>query len=326
MQKGFTPIIIVLAVFIIAAIAGGIYYFGFDHGFEKSITQTSQFSPTPTLTENIINWQTYVNKDKQYSIQFPPQWNVKTSDYEDFIFENEKPQECLAYCNQPSRLSGYIRVDSKEVSKGDFFNPKSSYWPKLSTSSATECGPVSINTDIKEVQVGAAKAMVQLSQPACNYEGAKTSHRQRLYRIPTPSGIKLITIQLYYDSNYDEIDKKLTQFDQILSTFKFLDQARKLKPADAQIPTSGICSEPSINETVTITLGIDSVPQPRCTKVTSNQKLKIINDSSQAISGTVGQYTINIVSGQNQTINQTFDSYLESGVHSIVGAEIWLQK
>lgn len=76
---------------------------------------------------------------------------------------------------------------------------------------------------------------------------------------------------------------------------------------------------------MTVIFGKDDVPMPRCIKVTSNQKLKIVNNSDKIISGDVGVYKIYVPSGKNQTIDVTFGSYLASGVHGIIGAEIWLQ-
>lgn len=98
-----------------------------------------------------------------------------------------------------------------------------------------------------------------------------------------------------------------------------------LKPADSQTPTAGICTGPVSDVIVTVTFGLDNVANPRCTKVASNQKLKIINNSNQTISGKVGQYTINIQPNHSQNIDATFGLYLAPGVHKIAGAEIWLQ-
>lgn len=98
-----------------------------------------------------------------------------------------------------------------------------------------------------------------------------------------------------------------------------------LKPIDSQTPASGICAGPINDNLVAVTFGMDNVPQPRCTKVTSNQNLKIINNSNQTISGSVGPYKIDTPPSQSQTIEATFGLYLMPGVHNIVGAEIWLQ-
>ena len=98
-----------------------------------------------------------------------------------------------------------------------------------------------------------------------------------------------------------------------------------LKPADSQTPASGICAGPSTDSVVTVTFGLDNIAEARCTKVTSNQKLELINNSNQLIKGNVGQYQINIPPNQSQTIDVIFGSYLLPGVHNIVGAEIWFQ-
>jgi hypothetical protein len=137
-----------------------------------------------------------------------------------------------------------------------------------------------------------------------------------------------IPVNNYYLFGSLENSKYQKEFDQVLSTFKFLDQDQtgKLVPADSQTPVAGACSGPSTDPVVTVTVGLDNVPQPRCTKVTADQKLKIVNNSNQVIQDSIGQYTINITPGQKQLIDASLGTYLAPGVHNIAGAEIWLQK
>lgn len=102
-----------------------------------------------------------------------------------------------------------------------------------------------------------------------------------------------------------------------------------LVPTDSQFPVASACSS-STGKVVTITVPPDFVPNPRCAKVTAYQSLEIINKSGQLISSHLGQYKITIPSGQRQSINAQFGSYLAPGVHDIhlspsSNAEIWLQ-
>lgn len=65
MQKGQAPVLILVGILIIIAVAGGAYYFG------KSQT------PKPTTTfDEIANWKTYTNKEYGYSFKAPPDWET----------------------------------------------------------------------------------------------------------------------------------------------------------------------------------------------------------------------------------------------------------
>lgn len=112
-----------------------------------------------------------------------------------------------------------------------------------------------------------------------------------------PKGNSYFLIE-YQQNNFGNIDGKT--FNQILSTFKFTDQdqTKVLVPADTQIPISGTCLGPTADKVVVVIFGLDNVAQPRCTKVTANQKLKIINNKDKTIQGAIGQYVINIVPRQ----------------------------
>src|SRR5438105_14988732 len=81
-------------------------------------------------------------------------------------------------------------------------------------------------------------------------------------------------------------------------------QSAKTKvPPDSELPTAGTCLGPDNSTIVSVTFAPDNVPQPRCSKVTSSQKLQIVNNSGHQITGAVGSYTINVGSGQSQTID-----------------------
>lgn len=73
MQRGFFEIL-VLALVIIAAVAGGAYYFGTQKG---SIPFVSKSSPTPSPSADpTSNWKTYTNTKFNYSLKYPTDWVV----------------------------------------------------------------------------------------------------------------------------------------------------------------------------------------------------------------------------------------------------------
>lgn len=114
------------------------------------------------------------------------------------------------------------------------------------------------------------------------------------------------------------------EFDKIISSLKFTSTSQSLIPANSTSPASGICSSES-DQTVIITIN-DDTPDPRCVKVTSNQKLSIINKSKNSISINLSDtIKTTILPGKTYLFSQAVGLFLAPGVHSIAGAEIWLQ-
>lgn len=181
---------------------------------------------------------------------------------------------------------------------------------------------IKIINDISFTETSFSNGAMGLSDEEKQYN---TKYKGICYQI-----YKVIVTRHYYQEvgaswmDPKEVEQKL---DQILSTFKFLDQKQgELKSADSQTPVAGICGSVSEDEIVTVIFGKDNVPAPRCMKVTPNQRLKIINNSDKIINGDVGQYKIDVTPGKSQTIDATFGSYLAPGVHIFPGgAAIWLQ-
>jgi len=139
----------------------------------------------------------------------------------------------------------------------------------------------------------------------------------------------------YFKSNANsfifEISKKekspnhFVSYDQILSTFKFLEQTT-LVPADLQTQVSGVrCAPVSTEPIVTITIPMDNVPQPRCKQVTANQKLQVVNNSQRSIKINVGKNQTDVSPAQSYQFPEALGDFLAPGGHSIFGAEIWLK-
>ncbi len=87
MQKGQILIWVIVGALIIA-LAGGAYYFGYDHGWEKSISsqtsQTPQPTPSPSSTvDETANWKTY--SGRYFSFKYPTTWStaISTTDQSD---------------------------------------------------------------------------------------------------------------------------------------------------------------------------------------------------------------------------------------------------
>src|SRR5512143_3902458 len=100
--------------------------------------------------------------------------------------------------------------------------------------------------------------------------------------------------------------------------------AAHLKPADSDMPASGICASGE-GDFVDTTLTADGPPMPRCVKVTAAQRLRIINGTTAAVRITLGHFDVEIPAGGQAVLDEPVGEYLAPGVHLMVnGPEVWL--
>lgn len=72
-QKGyFLPII---AVVLLVLVGAGAYYFGYDHGFEKSVKDTQLVVASSPIANETANWKIFSNKD--YSFKYPTDYKLE---------------------------------------------------------------------------------------------------------------------------------------------------------------------------------------------------------------------------------------------------------
>ncbi len=96
----------------------------------------------------------------------------------------------------------------------------------------------------------------------------------------------------------------------------------------SQEPAAGICAS-SPETTVVVTLNPD-IPDPRCTKVRSDQMLAVVNGTLNTLRVSIGDFNRSLLPGEEWTINVPFGDYLEVGVHQLsvtpcCSAELWLE-
>ncbi len=105
-------------------------------------------------------------------------------------------------------------------------------------------------------------------------------------------------------------------------------QSYALATPYAQEPAAGICA--SFDGTIVkVSLNPD-IPDPRCMKVSADQKLNIINNTQNTLEVTIGRFTASLEPGKETTFDTPFGEYLQPGVHQIqvtpcCGAELWLE-
>ena len=76
----------------------------------------------------------------------------------------------------------------------------------------------------------------------------------------------------------------------------------QLKPADSQAPAAGVCEEPPAGDVATITVNVDT-PSPRCSKITAGQRLRVVNDTSEAVRIELGRFDVTIGPGKERFLD-----------------------
>ena len=249
-------------------------------------------SPTPT-SDPTANWKTYRNETAGYSLKYPA--------------------DMLVFCNYPNTKGLRLWQAPFDCPNGnDIF-----YEIAVIENLPGEYKEYKKPSSARQINIDGMKA-TEKTYVYENTDGPLQSLGQSTEILIDNNGYT-IQIQLLGNS----LDKK-NLFDQILSTFKFLEQTT-LIPADLQTQVAGVCAPVSRESIVVVTIPMDNVPQPRCVHVTSNQKLKIINNSQGSININVGEIQTSLVSTQSFQFPKTLGEFLAPGGHSIFGAEIWLK-
>lgn len=303
-------LLIILLVLII--IGGGGYLLG-NNKNKPETPQAAQIvsipmkSPTP-IFDSTVNWKTYINNDEDenfgsmgFSIKYPNSYEV--IDGSDIVQRNNVQIGIPFYfmkITQKESLNNFVLIRAikdvfninQDISKGIIFSDK-----------------LVNGIVLKQYRTQNSFSVIG----TCDAYGYVVEHNSSYYNLYT-------------------CDKNTVVFDKMINTFKFLDQSQTidtLSPADSQTPVAGICVGPLDDEVATVTLNIDTA-SPRCLKVLSNQQLNIINNTNQTVNITLGKFSLSINPSGQQTISQTFGSYLSPGVHFIKSSsvsvpEIWLQ-
>lgn len=105
-------------------------------------------------------------------------------------------------------------------------------------------------------------------------------------------------------------------------------QTQSLATPYAMQPAAGICASFE-GEIVEVTLNTD-MPDPRCSEVRPDQKLRVINKTQNKLEVSIGSFTASLEPGAETVFDTPFGEYLAPGVHQLMvspccGAEIWLE-
>ena len=207
MQKGFSLILIVL---LIAVLGVGGYFVYSNYSGNQIKPVPIQASPIPQLTptDETANWRTYTNTLVGFSIKYPEKLSYNEVRLQDSLYPFMPNVSAIEFVNQNNKRefgnSLLIRVfgikdknlntdslDLEKLSRHDFF-------------------PIT-NAEWKDIKIG-------------NFNGRYIASTGGV--LVGYSAILVVTDKIFYFNLYDYADDTYitsNDFNQILSTFKFLD-------------------------------------------------------------------------------------------------------
>lgn len=275
-----------------------------DNSFKNQKIIDQIFS-TIKFIEPITNWKTYINKTYNFSFEYPNNWDISektgTSTHEFSVYA-DKLENIAALKARKQNTEGPVFPFEFYVSTTEVFYRGNSESDLISETNTIFAGKKAIKYQQK----------LLMTSMNGNEGDILTS-------------IVIPVNQVYFVITQSRPSDNPGVFDQILSTFKFTEISNSLIPADSDSPAAGICDTVT-GQMVTITIGEDNTSAPRCVKVTSSQKLSIINNSLTSTEINLSNFPkITIQPGKTYSFSQTLGSFLAPGVHQIGGAEIWLK-
>ena len=209
MQKGFTAILILVGILVIVGIAGGAYYF-----FQKSPKYGMGFIPTPpeiieqvrtatpsSFPNETANWKTYTNTKLGYSFKHPSEWVN--------CFGGGETDTMIYLCSASTYPFDYIWTSFMD-------NPHNLTFQEI----ATQDLPDGIKNNFKYTTVTMGKNLLYITRSL----PARKESEHVFFKTSNNGYIGIAYQPNNGASGFTATYSSYKIFNQILSTFKFLDQ------------------------------------------------------------------------------------------------------
>ena len=180
-----------------------------------SLNEAPSVSPEPPVPSDTANWKTYTNKVYGFNLKYPNEWVYKevlpnTSD-------NSYSWPPMSISFAPESIPPgivWMTIDTSHLQLNEYIDSQLCHSP----------GDCASSRNATNIQVGGYPAKKVLDMPGpLSTENILVKKDDTIYRI---------TIS-YQDKSYEELysqNHKREIFDQILSTFKFIDKANEAMP------------------------------------------------------------------------------------------------
>lgn len=208
MQKGFVQFI-VLGVVVLAAVAAGAFYLGRSTTPKPSPAPVTNIPQPTSTTDETANWETYTNTQHGFTMKYPSVYST--------AFEG--PNYSQKQLDSGEQISGTVApsFDTIDFQGGD---PKFSIGifhkrDDIAAAFDGSCGTQFADKTIVNAKITTPFEYINLEQQSGN-----TINIQHCFL----SGTKNLLVIGIYEIKPDSTDKNRQFLNQILSTFKFLDQ------------------------------------------------------------------------------------------------------
>lgn len=275
--RGFAPVIILIAI-VVGLVVAGAYWFG----TKKSSVVLPGYSPTPTGNSEMSGWKTYTNTSLGYSIRLPSEWEKDQNIGRDgvwYFHKGKMPQD-----NPQHTLSLFVsefEIDANDGGPNDTQNLVADSMYK------DQCDFSYFSKNIGTA-IGVKAETTSEEAPFLGAQGFKQAIGTNEYRtapgLTFRSGIACwkksrVFFAAYYKNFLNTKDDKI--FDQILSTFKFVNQNE-----------SGVkVTTPAANAKVTSPLRVAGTV-PADWFFEGQLMIKLLDEKRNLIAQGVGQETV----------------------------------
>ncbi|MGA2910538.1 MAG: hypothetical protein ABSE04_01915 [Candidatus Microgenomates bacterium] len=314
-QKGNVVIIIL----ILAALAA-VGYFGYKNYWPRVRTLVIA-SPSPISFPTVLpapaGWKTFMTDKLQFAINYPQGFEVnQTYDPKSGAILEVRIDKIA---NQPGGpIDSYISITTNDSSQPSQINYNVLLSMNIGDTKETDTLTQQSFTRLADTTIGNVLAKGYINESPWEFPG-----KEYLYLVSYNNSVYSI------DEGVNTNDSSKEALDQIISTFRFIGKT-SLIPADSQAPAASSCNSVQ-GDVISVTLNPD-VPNPRCVIISANQKLTLVNGTSQLISLDYDSYVSKISPGSNYTFPVVASLFLAPGVHVIKtslysgsGPEVWLQ-